>query len=100
MGSNVNFDAGKEVPSFESLQRSEALRQGAARAEDQRRAAQARRVRAIFDKSDAQKYMIFQKFRSQSVRKKILKGYGLEPVYLPHEGRPGTRSRKPRNRDK
>lgn len=88
MGKQFTAKADNTVPSFEALERDDAIRRAGARTETQRRAAQARKVKALYKQSHAQFYMTFEEFRSQSERNRILKGYGLEPVFLPHEGRP------------
>lgn len=78
---------GSDLPSVEALERIDRRSRAAARTNSQRRALTAAKVRAIFSQSYAQYYMTFQEFRSQGTRNKILKGYGREPMYLPHEGK-------------
>lgn len=88
MGKQSTAKADNTVPSFEDLERGDAIRRAGARTDAQRRAAQARKVKALYEQSHAQYYMTFGEFRSQSKRNRILKGYGLDPVFLPHEGCP------------
>lgn len=55
-----------------------------------RKARRARYTRQQMIETGNDALMTFSQFRQQGVRNKIRKQYGLEPTYLPGEGKPNT----------
>jgi len=93
MHDHVARQALNRLPSIEALDRKDVISRASAQTDALRQGTKARKVKALYDQSPARFYMTFQEFKSQGQRNKVLMSYGLDPIYLDHEGRP-NRARK------